>query len=49
MSETKNWRKGVKSKCFPSKSRKHKGNIAALRQNKVSEVGTYLYFVVLYD
>ncbi|XP_027848463.2 uncharacterized protein LOC114128203 isoform X2 [Aphis gossypii] len=34
MSETKNWRKGAKSKCFPSKSRKHKGNIAALRQSK---------------
>lgn len=34
MSETKNWRKGNKSKCYPSKSRKNKGNIAALRQYK---------------
>jgi hypothetical protein len=43
MSETKNWRLGKKSKCFPSKSRKNKGNIAALWQKKVSEI--FIYFV----
>ncbi|KAL4152676.1 hypothetical protein QTP88_000509 [Uroleucon formosanum] len=34
MNEKKNWRMGKKSKCFPTKSRKNKGNIAALRQKK---------------
>lgn len=38
MNETKNWREGKNSKCFPSKSRKNKGNIAALGQKKVSEI-----------
>lgn len=38
MDNTKNWRMGKKSKCFPSKSRKNKGNIGALVKKKVSEV-----------
>lgn len=40
MSETKNWGKGIKSKCFPSKSRKK--YIAALRQHKLNEIPNYI-------